>query len=110
MRTDPRCSRLSALSAEYQERFAALTERYLQEEMQACGIDGRLCLGDFTLLNAVAEQKGKAIMADMAKQLGIIPSTATRQVNRLASYALVCKAPVPRDERCYEIRLTELGQ
>ena len=111
MRTDPRCRRLSELSEQSHLLYRQLAERYLARECRALGLTEGLCAGDYAFLNAVGESAGDcAVMAEAARRLGINPSTATRQVNRLLAGGLVTKSAAPDDERRYEIRLTPSGR
>ena len=108
MRMDPRCKRLNELSDLYHQLFRQITERHLEQECRKCQLDEPLCLGDYTFLASVSEQESSSL-AGVSKKLGISPSTATRQVNRLLANGLITKSSVPGDERRYEIRLTEKG-
>ena len=111
MKMDPRCKRLNELSAHSQQLYRQLAEGYLEEACRNQGLAEALCLGDYAFLAAVAESgDGCAIMAHVARQLGINPSTATRQVNRLVADGLVTKSAAPNDDRRYEIRLTPSGR
>ena len=109
MRIDPRCKRVNELSDQYHQLFRQVAERYLSEEGAKAGVES-LCLGDYSFLFTIGEEpSGMISMADAAKKLGINPSTATRQVNRLFMSGLVTKSPSRGDERRYDVRLTEKG-
>ena len=110
MRIDPRCKRVNELSDQYHQLFRQVAERYLSEECAKTGVES-LCLGDYSFLFTIGEEpSGMISMADAAKKLGINPSTATRQVNRLLMSGLVTKSPSRGDERRYDVRLTEKGE
>ena len=109
MRVDPRCERLGLLSAELSRQTRRLRENLLSKECAAMSLPETLCSGDYLLLNAVGEA-GCAVMAEIAKELNINPSTATRQVNRMLACGLVTKSASAEDERRYEICLTERGR
>ena len=88
-----------------------MTERYFLAECEARHLVPALCFGDYLFLESVGETaKGCAVMARIARQQGISPSTATRQVNRLAAAGMVTKSDAPDDDRRYEIRLTIEGR
>lgn len=49
-------------------------------------------------------------MGDLARRLGISPSTATRNLKRLEGDGLVQRFPDPHDARVSRVRLTEAGR
>lgn len=111
MRMDPRCRRINELSGRSQQLNRQLTERYLDEVCGEMALPETLCIGDYVFLACVGEcGGGAAAMSWIARKLGINPSTATRQVNRLLADGLVTKSAARDDDRRYEIRLTEAGR
>ena len=111
MRMDPRCKQLNDQSEQSHLLYRQLTETFLARECRTREFPESLCVGDYVFLNAVGETaEGCATMAEVARLLGINPSTATRQVNRLLADGLVTKSVAPHDDRRYEIRLTSSGR
>ena len=109
MRMDPRCRRLHELSAQSQQLFRQLVERFLMEECEERRFGEPFAFGDYAFLACVGE-KTEATMAEIARILGINPSTATRQVNRLLANRLITKSVAPNDDRRYDLRLTPSGR
>lgn len=111
MRMDPRCKRLTELSAQSQQLYRQLAERFFLRECEKRGLADTLCFGDYVFLAAVEETPEKcAAMSRIARLLNINPSTATRQVNRLLAADMVTKSAAPDDDRRYEIRVTPAGR
>lgn len=109
MRMDPRCKRLHELSAKSQQLFRQLVERFLTEECEERIFEEPFAFGDYAFLACVGE-KAEANMSEIARILGINPSTATRQVNRLLANRLMTKSVAPNDDRRYDLRLTPYGR
>ncbi|MBR1821064.1 MAG: MarR family transcriptional regulator [Clostridia bacterium] len=108
---DPRCKRLTELSAQSQQLYRQLAERFLLRACEARGLSEAICFGDYVFLAAVGESpEGCATMSKIARLLNINPSTATRQVNRLLFAGMVTKSVAPDDDRRYEIRVTAAGR
>ena len=110
MARDPRCEWLNEKSAKYR----ALSERVIEKLLLSCcrahGV-APLCVSDFRFLWAVANAKEQDVsMARIARVLGVNPSSATRRNRRLLECALVTNVQDEKDERRYNIALTQAGR
>ena len=111
MPRDPRCIWLNEKSARYRALSARVIEKQLARICCEHGMETPICLGDFQFLSAVAEAKTQDVsMAQIAKLLGVNPSSATRRNRRLLECGLVSNQADARDERRYMIALTEKGR
>ena len=111
MHQDPRCIWLNEKSARYRALSARVIDKQLARICCEHGMETPICLGDFQFLSAVAEAKTQDVsMAQIAKLLGVNPSSATRRNRRLLECGLVSNQADARDERRYMIALTEKGR
>lgn len=109
MSTDPRCKWLCEKNAKYRALSARMIEKKLEQVCSEEGVDPALCLGDFQFLSAVANADA-VTMAEIARMLGVNPSSATRRNRRLLECGLVSNCVDAKDERRYSIELTEKGR
>jgi len=111
MSRDPRCEWLIEKNAKYHALAAKVIEKRLEQMCKAHALSDTLCLGDYEFLSVVAGAKTKDVsMAQIARQLGVNPSSATRRNRRLLACGLVSKTTDVSDERRYQIALTDDGR
>lgn len=111
MARDPRCEWLTEKLVRYRALSTKVFEKQLDEVCCAHGLTDKLCLGDYQFLAAVANAKTKDVsMAQIARHLGVNPSSATRRNQRLLECGFVTKTSDAADERRYQIALTEEGK
>jgi len=111
MSRDPRCEWLIEKNAKYHALAAKVIEKRLARMCKAHALSDTLCLGDYEFLSAVASAKTSDVsMAQIARQLGVNPSSATRRNRRLLACGLVSKTTDASDERRYQIALTDDGR
>lgn len=111
MPRDPKSEWLTERYAIYRALSDRVMDRCLEAMRRKHGIKAALCLGDFEFLAAVANAPEQdASMAQIARLLGVNPSSATRRNRRLLGYGLVENCVDERDERRYKIALTPRGR
>ena len=111
MSRDPRCEWLIEKSVRYHALSGKVIEKRLAQMCQKHGLSDMLCLGDYEFLAAVANAKTDNVnMAQIARLLGVNPSSATRRNRRLLDCGLVSKTSDAADERRYQIALTDEGR
>ncbi|MBR2943404.1 MAG: MarR family transcriptional regulator [Clostridia bacterium] len=111
MSRDPRCEWLIEKSVRYHALSGKVIEKRLAQMCQKHGLADTLCLGDYEFLAAVANAKTENVnMAQIARLLGVNPSSATRRNRRLLDCGLVSKTSDAADERRYQIALTDEGR
>lgn len=111
MSRDPRCEWLIEKNAKYHALAAKVIEKRLAQMCEAHALSDTLCLGDYEFLSVVATAKTKDVsMAQVARALGVNPSSATRRNRRLLECGLVSKTTDAADERRYQIALTDAGR
>ena len=111
MARDPRCEWLIEKNAKYHALSAKVIEKRLAQQCVAHALSDTLCLGDFEFLAAVATATTPDVsMAQIARLLGVNPSSATRRNRRLLECGLVSKTSDAADERRYQITLTDAGR
>ena len=111
MSIDPRCEFLIEKTAKYHALTAKIIEKRLEQMCRKHGLKDTLCLGDYEFLCVVANARTPDVsMAQVARQLGVNPSSATRRNRRLLECGLVSKTSAAADERRYQIALTEDGR
>lgn len=111
MSRDPRCEWLIEKNVRYHALAGKVIEKRLAQACQKHALSDTLCVGDFEFLSAVANAKTEDVsMAQIARLLGINPSSATRRNRRLLACGLVSKTSDAADERRYQIALTEEGR
>lgn len=110
MSRDPRCEWLIEKNAKYHALAGKVIEKRLEQMCERYGLAEELCLGDYEFLSVVACAKTKDVsMAQVARALGVNPSSATRRNRRLLECGLVSKTSDVSDERRYQIALTDAG-
>ena len=110
MARDPRCEWLNEKSAKYQALCVRVVEKHLTRCCREHGV-APLCMGDYQFLWVVANAKSPDVsMAQIARELGVNPSSATRRNRRLLECGLVINLPDEKDERRYNIALTQTGR
>lgn len=111
MSRDPRCEWLIEKNAKYNALAAKVIEKRLTRMCEKHALGDVLCLGDYEFLSAVANAKTPDVsMAQIARELGVNPSSATRRNRRLLECGLVSKTTDATDERRYQIALTDAGR
>lgn len=111
MTRDPRCEWLNEKLVRYRALSTRVLEKQLEKVCEAHGVSEKLCMGDYQFLAAVANAKEPNIsMAQVARQLGVNPSSATRRNQRLLECGFVSKTSDAADERRYQIALTQQGR
>ena len=111
MSRDPRCEWLIEKNAKYHALAAKVIEKRLVQMCEKHALRDTLCLGDYEFLSVVATAKKQDVsMAQVARALGVNPSSATRRNRRLLECGLVSKTSDAADERRYQIALTQEGR
>ena len=108
---DPRCERLAAKSNLYSTLVARVAEQLIERMLEEDGCGYTLCLTDYKFLSTVgASESGTASMTELARQLHLHPSSATRRVRHLLSCGLITKTQDETDDRRYFVALTPEGE
>lgn len=111
MARDPRCEWLIEKNAKYHALSAKVIEKRLVRMCEKYALGDTLCLGDYEFLSVVANAKTPDVsMAQIARELGVNPSSATRRNRRLMECGLVSRTTDASDERRYQIELTDMGR
>lgn len=111
MSRDPRCEWLIEKSVRYRALSGKVIEKRLAQMCAKHALPDTLCMGDYEFLAAVANAKTENVnMAQIARLLGVNPSSATRRNRRLLDCGLVSKTSDAADERRYQIALTDEGR
>lgn len=72
------------------------------------GIEDTVTLAQFRCL-VVLESRGRSTLAHLAHELGVVSSTALRQIDRLVEAGLVDRVENPHDRREVHLSLTQSG-
>ena len=111
MPRDPRCEWLIEKNTKYHTLAAKVIEKNLVRICEKHGLGEELCPGDYEFLASLANAREDDVsMAQIARQLGVNPSSATRRTRRLMECGLVTKTSDAADERRYQLALTDAGR
>lgn len=107
---DPRCAIIAEKCERYGSLVTSVTEGVIARVLREEGAPYTLCITDYKILSAVAAAMDSTVsMTEIARQLCLHPSSATRRVRHLAECGLVIKEQDENDDRRYFLSLTGEG-
>lgn len=107
---DPRCAIISKKCERYGSLVMSVTEGVIDRVLREEGAPYALCITDYKILSAVGAAADSTVsMTEIARQLRLHPSSATRRVRHLAECGLVIKEQDENDDRRYFLTLTDEG-